>query len=1526
MKLRQKKKFIKASAALAVATSAIVVPMQTEASNFSDLAPSQYFYEDVLNLQERGIINGFSDGTFKPNASLTRGQAAKMIAGVLKLDTTNVVNPDFTDIDPAHQYYGVIAALKQAGIIDGYTDGTFKPGETVQRNHVAKILANALQLKAKNVDALPFTDINASYKEVIAALYENNVTTGKTETTFDGKAFVTRGQMAAFIARAEKAVAPTETQSEAISGVITNVTATEITIDQQTYTIPATLKAIFNKENAQALAQAPIKATVKGTELTALNSLTIVAVGTKEAPVVLQGVMQPVASTTPVNAAIDFAGILQIQAPYVQVKNFNIAQLHVAPQVVQLTVDAKVKALTVLENAAPTILGNAAIETLTIASEKAVALETTGEITTLVIQPTTAAVTVGKAAAIGNIETKAANVQSVISNYEAIAQNITNVNGQNVVPVVPTPSISTGTTPSPSKPAPQTKEVSGIVDASSNAKLTIDGKNYTFDAKFASLFASSALAGATMSVSVKDGKIVAITALTVNTPNTVLEADATINGNVVIDADNVSLKGFTITGDVQLTEKVKEAVNFDETDIKGKLLTVEEQQPVAKAQAKSRMLVASAGAVAAETKTRLKITFANSSVAYIEIKTEDTDLSMFGQTTITVISVESNNSSIFADPEVVLPTVQISRGATKIELNASIASVEITSTSSVEVTGKGNFDKVKVDVPEDKAVSLKTEGTIKEIATNTNGGIELSETVKVGKTTDLQGVEKPAEEVVKNYEDVKDNINVDIKDEELEQYIVAKVMPVEDRFGYATLHVQNAENYTVKYRLTDRHEELVVVGEPAPADAMTYNKGDEFIAWRIQEVEVYKVDKDGLVADAFRADNWVYYGAEQTLQVQDGKLTVKTNFAPLERISLPVANFVNNGQFFYMDASTKAQWSVDADGIPTYTVELPEDFKYDATQEARLQYTIEADKGNRSTTTWESINSYDETRMVDVVGLNGLANLSDVTKGESKFFIEQLLRNNAYEEVKVVDKDTGYEYTTHETLYSNYLKPKYTEALQKTPLTSHEQIKELVVNVNKENAPYLAAIKEAEKVVVALFKENRYDYEYYEQLADDVTAQKIEDAQKLVTALNDTENELEVSWALNQAQEIYKQIKKIFTLQTAVQQLELQDRDTAAYWNARNEIQSTLSNFAYEVPSNGYHVSFANPALFDQYAKQLAQQPIKNIAELKQLVNKVNEANAEFLKNYASAKKKVEALLVKDYYNVKSQNRLAAGVTAEKIEQAQQAVDALSHKEKNTELDSLMSMVQEVYETKQTLANVQEIAKAYLKAVENQADTNDLRNKLNPLFNYLNEVHWVLFDEYVKQIVKDNVTTREQIETLVANLNGQYEQEIVRYEAMVTELQALYGKNKYGQYTSEKLSETLTPQQFAKAKEQLAQFNKETTLTVNLDHYIYDVEYLFNVESPRPAQLIETRDMLSNENESSFVLTFSEAVQGDNIALDFSGVEATKAEVQLNGNQLIVTTVLENKTLPTVTITGVQDMNGNAIELATIPLMYWKKK
>ena len=202
------KKYFNATIATALVRSgAVVVAPNAEASTtFPDVKSTDYFYDAVNSLVERGVVKGFTDGTFKPNQSVTRGQAAIIIAGVLGLDTQNVKNPGFKDVTTANPYYGAIAALANAGIINGYPDGTYKPGEPVQRNHMAKIIANAFDLEPTSGAKNPFTDVHGNYIGFVTALYENGVTTGRTATTFGGNANVTRGQLATFVIRAENNV------------------------------------------------------------------------------------------------------------------------------------------------------------------------------------------------------------------------------------------------------------------------------------------------------------------------------------------------------------------------------------------------------------------------------------------------------------------------------------------------------------------------------------------------------------------------------------------------------------------------------------------------------------------------------------------------------------------------------------------------------------------------------------------------------------------------------------------------------------------------------------------------------------------------------------------------------------------------------------------------------------------------------------------------------------------------------------------------------------------------------------------------------------------------------------------------------------------------------------------------------------------------------------------------------------------------------------------------------------------------
>lgn len=210
-KKKDYKKLFNAALATTMATGAVVAvaPVQVDAAakGFPDVQPNVHYYEPVQILVERGIISGYPDGMYKPGNRVTRGQAAKILANILELDTVNVKDPGFKDISKSHQYYGAIAALVEAGIIQGYEeDHTYRPNNRLTRAHMSKILSIGFGFKEEVYKGDKFTDVNAEawYANYVETLLTNSITTGRTETTFEPGSHVTRGQMASFVVRSEK--------------------------------------------------------------------------------------------------------------------------------------------------------------------------------------------------------------------------------------------------------------------------------------------------------------------------------------------------------------------------------------------------------------------------------------------------------------------------------------------------------------------------------------------------------------------------------------------------------------------------------------------------------------------------------------------------------------------------------------------------------------------------------------------------------------------------------------------------------------------------------------------------------------------------------------------------------------------------------------------------------------------------------------------------------------------------------------------------------------------------------------------------------------------------------------------------------------------------------------------------------------------------------------------------------------------------------------------------------------------------
>lgn len=199
--------------ASAVAASGIVAvaPTKSEAAIvFKDVESTNSHAKAIQQLAERGIVKGYSDGTFRWANSLTRGQASKIIANILELDTENVVDPGFTDVKKTDEYYGAIAALKAEGIISGLPDGSYGQSSPITRGQIAKIIVEAFNLTGSK--ETPFKDITGagSFIDYIETLYANGVTTGTTADTYSPFAAVKRGQFASFVIRAEEAAKNTD--------------------------------------------------------------------------------------------------------------------------------------------------------------------------------------------------------------------------------------------------------------------------------------------------------------------------------------------------------------------------------------------------------------------------------------------------------------------------------------------------------------------------------------------------------------------------------------------------------------------------------------------------------------------------------------------------------------------------------------------------------------------------------------------------------------------------------------------------------------------------------------------------------------------------------------------------------------------------------------------------------------------------------------------------------------------------------------------------------------------------------------------------------------------------------------------------------------------------------------------------------------------------------------------------------------------------------------------------------------------
>ena len=175
---------------------------------FTDVRPDDWFYEAVMFVYQNNLMNGTSATTFSPNDATTRAQIATIFYRMAGSPAVENTNP-FTDVPygpGTDWYYDAVLWVQQNGIMQGYGDNLFGPGDPVTREQLAVIFYNYAKFKGYDTtasgDLSGFTDagdLSPWAQEAMKWAVGSGVMSGKGNGILDPKGTATRAEIAAML-------------------------------------------------------------------------------------------------------------------------------------------------------------------------------------------------------------------------------------------------------------------------------------------------------------------------------------------------------------------------------------------------------------------------------------------------------------------------------------------------------------------------------------------------------------------------------------------------------------------------------------------------------------------------------------------------------------------------------------------------------------------------------------------------------------------------------------------------------------------------------------------------------------------------------------------------------------------------------------------------------------------------------------------------------------------------------------------------------------------------------------------------------------------------------------------------------------------------------------------------------------------------------------------------------------------------------------------------------------------------------
>ena len=218
-------------------TAAMIVPSVPAMAAPSDIAG--HWAESVITQwQSKGLIQGYEDGTFKPGNTITRAEFVTLMNNAKGFWSEGSIN--FSDVKNGSWFYSAVARAVAAGYVKGYSDGSFKPNNTITRAEAAVMIANTAKLSANEAGAYRFTDIGSipawargSVGAVVAAGYM----TGYPDGSFDANASISRAEAVSSLNRMLGGTAYQPTQPTTPTTDTTKTTSDDVVIEDKGTTL-----------------------------------------------------------------------------------------------------------------------------------------------------------------------------------------------------------------------------------------------------------------------------------------------------------------------------------------------------------------------------------------------------------------------------------------------------------------------------------------------------------------------------------------------------------------------------------------------------------------------------------------------------------------------------------------------------------------------------------------------------------------------------------------------------------------------------------------------------------------------------------------------------------------------------------------------------------------------------------------------------------------------------------------------------------------------------------------------------------------------------------------------------------------------------------------------------------------------------------------------------------------------------------------------------------------------------------------